>query len=110
MYKREFYRRMNLSSFHIFSSRYYYVKSKPGCTNTKALGYKNSGQDRRRRLKSHRYKYLVWGSIPADDYRILAVFPGDGPERSVSLRSHTNSVEASLPCDFTDGYHPRILT
>jgi hypothetical protein len=65
-----------------------------------ALGYNNSGQDRRRRLMNHRYEYLVWGGIAADDYRILVVFPGDGPERSVSLLSLTNSVEASLPGDF----------
>jgi len=64
------------------------------------LGYDDSGQDPRRRLRNHRHEYLVWGSILADDYRILAVFAGDGPERSVPLRSYTNSVRVNLPGDF----------
>jgi len=51
------------------------------------LGYNDSGQDRRRRLRNHWHEYLVWGGIFADDYRILAVFRGDGPERSVPLCS-----------------------
>jgi hypothetical protein len=64
------------------------------------LGYNDSGQDRRRRLRNHWHEYLVWGGIFADDYRILAVFRGDGPERSVLLCSLTNSVAANLPGDF----------
>lgn len=68
-----------------------------------ALGYNNSGQDRRRKLAYFRHEYLVWGGIAADDYRILGVFSGDGPERSVLLRSLTNIThifQASLPSDF----------
>jgi len=73
----------------------------------RALGYNNSGQDRRRKLAYFRYEYLVWGGIAADDYRILGVFSGDGPERSVLLRSltntiHTHTFQASLPGDFGD--------
>jgi hypothetical protein len=49
--------------------------------------YNDSGQDRRRRLRNHWHEYLVWGGIFVDDYRILAVFRGDGPERSVPLCS-----------------------
>jgi hypothetical protein len=46
--------------------------------HARALGYDNSGQDRRRKLAYFRYEYLVWGGIAADDYRILGVFSGDG--------------------------------
>jgi hypothetical protein len=45
-----------------------------------ALGYNYNGQDPRRRLQYYRNEYLVWGGISADDYRILAVFPGDALE------------------------------
>jgi hypothetical protein len=66
----------------------------------RTLRYNDSGQDRRRRLRNHRHEYLVWGGICADDYRILAVFPGNGPERPVPLCSRTRRVVANLPGDF----------
>lgn len=65
-----------------------------------ALRYNNSGQDRRRKLA---YEYPVWGCITADDYRILGVFSGDGPEQSILLRSLTNithTFQANLPGGF----------
>jgi hypothetical protein len=71
----------------------------------RSLGYNNSGQDHRRKLAYFQHEYLVWGGIAADDYRILGVFSGDGPERSVLLRSLTNTThtfQASLPGDFGD--------
>jgi hypothetical protein len=49
-----------------------------------ALRYNNSGQDSRRKLSNHRYEYLVWGGIAADDYRILAEFP-----RAASMEEYT---------------------
>jgi hypothetical protein len=58
----------------------------------RSLRYNNSGQDRRRKLAYFRHEYLVWGGIAADDYRILGVFSGDGPERSVLLRSLTHTT------------------
>jgi hypothetical protein len=39
------------------------------------LGYTDSGIHRRRRLSNHRDEYLIYGSISADDYAILATFP-----------------------------------
>ncbi|KAJ8070714.1 hypothetical protein OCU04_001085 [Sclerotinia nivalis] len=47
------------------------------------------------KLGRHRREYLVWGGIPADDYRILAIFDGDGSEKAVSLFGGT--VEVVLP-------------
>lgn len=71
------------------------------------LGYNNSGQDCRRRLSNHQHEFLVCGCISADDYRILATFPGDGPEISVTLRSRTKTVEISLPGDFARDMPPQ---
>ena len=71
------------------------------------LRYNNNGQDRRCGLRNHRHEYLVRGGICADDCRILAVFPGDGPERSVPLRSRTRRVMAYLPGDFASNTIPQ---
>ena len=53
---------------------------------------------------------MVWGGIYADDYRILADFPGNGPERSFPLRSHTRGVVANLPGDFAGNTAPRNVS
>lgn len=82
----------------------------------RALGWDNSGQDRRRKLAYFRHEYLVWGGIAADDYRILGVFSGDGPERSVLLCSitmtnnTTHTFQASLPGNFGDNATQRDVS
>ncbi|KAF2176963.1 hypothetical protein K469DRAFT_721144, partial [Zopfia rhizophila CBS 207.26] len=64
------------------------------------LGFTENNQDRRRRLGNHFEEYLVAGGIHADDYRILATFYGDGPERSVSLSIPGLQAEVTVPSDF----------
>ncbi|PVH91433.1 hypothetical protein DM02DRAFT_342728 [Periconia macrospinosa] len=51
----------------------------------RCLGYTDNTRNRRRRLSKHCGEFLVVGGIHADEYRIIATFPGDGPERLVSL-------------------------
>lgn len=50
----------------------------------RTLGYRDGNYDhpfyRRRQLSYFKHEYLVWGSILADEYRILAVFFGDNQE------------------------------
>jgi hypothetical protein len=72
-----------------------------------ALGYNDNSQDNRRKLRNHRYEYLVYGGINADDYRILVIFDGGGPERLVPLRSLHYSVEARIPGDFARDVTPQ---
>lgn len=47
------------------------------------LGYFDTGSDRRRMVRNHRDEYLVDGGIAADEYCVLAVFEGSGPDRNV---------------------------
>jgi hypothetical protein len=53
-----------------------------------------------RQLRHHFGEFLVEGGIRADDYRILATFDGDGPERLVSLSIPRLRVEVMVPGDF----------
>lgn len=47
------------------------------------LAYSDTALDRRRSLWHHRDEYLVEGGIATDEYHILAIFEGEGPERDV---------------------------
>ncbi|KAH2362356.1 hypothetical protein KXV92_007135 [Aspergillus fumigatus] len=47
------------------------------------LGYSNTGPNPRKRLCNHYDEYLVEGGIAMDEYRILALFEGGGPDRDV---------------------------
>ncbi|KAI9862065.1 MAG: hypothetical protein M1813_004837 [Trichoglossum hirsutum] len=65
-----------------------------------ALWYKDDNRDRRRQRCNHFGEFLVEGRIRADDYRILAAFDGDEPERLVSLSTPRLQVEVMVPGDF----------
>jgi hypothetical protein len=67
------------------------------------LGYSDTGPDHRRRLSHHRDEYLVEGGIAADEYRILAVFEGGGPERNVVFACRSYQIETTIPRDFFPG-------
>lgn len=68
------------------------------------LGYSDIGLDTRRRLQPHRDEYLVEGGISADDYRILAVFEGAGPERNVVFECpFVYQIPTTIPSGFFPG-------
>lgn len=66
------------------------------------LGYSDTGGDISRQIWHHRDEYLVDGGIPADEYRILAVFEGGGPDRDVVF-SGDPKVPSSIPSGFFPG-------
>lgn len=59
----------------------------------KALGY-DSGSNTRNRLANHLDEYLVFGGIPADEYRILAIFNGQ-KEQEIALSVVPGLIEGS---------------
>lgn len=61
------------------------------------------------RLHYHDGEYLVKGGIAADEYRILAVFQGGGPERTVvfELQSPAYTISTSIPGEFFPGQRSR---
>lgn len=61
------------------------------------LGYLRTGPDRRRRLQNHHDEYLVEGGIAPDEYRILGIFQGDGPEREVTFESQFYTISTKIP-------------
>lgn len=70
------------------------------------LGYSDTGGDIRRQLWHHCDEYLVEGGIPADEYRILAVFEGGGPDRYVVFSGEPNvpyEWPAIIPSEFFPG-------
>ncbi|KAL4791080.1 hypothetical protein BDV19DRAFT_371188 [Aspergillus venezuelensis] len=69
------------------------------------LGYKDMGSDKRRKIQHHYNEYLVEGSIAADEYRILAIFEGRGPDRVVDFEWPEYRVQSSMaiPRDFFPG-------
>ncbi|PYH52386.1 uncharacterized protein BO96DRAFT_437954 [Aspergillus niger CBS 101883] len=67
------------------------------------LGYSDTGRDRRRKLWHHRDEYLVEGGIAADEYRILAVFEGGGPEHEIVFECPLYRVPAMIPSGFFPG-------
>ncbi|KAK9629781.1 hypothetical protein V6Z98_003329 [Aspergillus fumigatus] len=67
------------------------------------LGYSDTGPDHRRRLSPHRDEYLVEGGIAADEYRILAVFKGGGPERNVVFACRSYQITTAIPRGFFPG-------
>ncbi|KAL4951595.1 hypothetical protein BDW69DRAFT_36653 [Aspergillus filifer] len=70
------------------------------------LGYSDTGLDPHRKLWHHRGEYLVEGGIAADEYRILAVFEGGGPEHDVVFECPFYQIPATIPSGFFPG---RIL-
>jgi hypothetical protein len=50
------------------------------------LGYRNDSSNPRKRLANHVDEYLVLGGISADEYRILAIFNGQGEQRNITIR------------------------
>ncbi|KAG2417206.1 hypothetical protein HFD88_008425 [Aspergillus terreus] len=71
----------------------------------RTLEYSDWGSDPQRRLDAHEDEYLVEGGIAADEYRILAVFEGGGPERTVVFESQEPSyrITTSIPGEFFPG-------
>lgn len=67
------------------------------------LGYSDTGLDRRRTLWHHRDEYLIEGGIAADEYRILAVFEGGGPEHEIVFEYPLYRVPAMIPSGFFPG-------
>ncbi|KAL4934966.1 hypothetical protein BDV06DRAFT_234851 [Aspergillus oleicola] len=67
------------------------------------LGYSDTGLDPRRKLWHHRDEYLVEGGIAADEYRILAVFEGGGPEHDVVFECPFYRISATIPSGFFPG-------
>ncbi|KAE8130867.1 hypothetical protein BDV38DRAFT_42195 [Aspergillus pseudotamarii] len=67
------------------------------------LGYSDAGLDRRRKLWHHRDEYLIEGGIAADEYRILAVFEGGGPEHEIVFECPLYRVPAMIPSGFFPG-------
>jgi hypothetical protein len=59
------------------------------------LGYNNNGRNRR----YHDDEYLIHGGISADDYRLLAVFEGQG-ERVVALSVPGLTGSTTVPDEF----------
>lgn len=53
---------------------------------THTLGYCDGGSNARNRLSTHLDEYLVFGGIPADEYRILAIFNGQKEQENIALR------------------------
>jgi hypothetical protein len=51
----------------------------------KTLGFCDGGSNARKRLAPHLHEYLVFGGIPADEYRILAVFNGQREQENIAL-------------------------
>ncbi|BCR83531.1 uncharacterized protein ACHE_10933A [Aspergillus chevalieri] len=67
------------------------------------LGYSDTGLDRRRKLWQHRDEYLVEGGIVADEYRVLAIFEGGGPERNVVFACPFYDISTTIPSGFFPG-------
>lgn len=67
------------------------------------LGYSDTGLNPRRRLRNHHDEYLVEGGIAADEYRILAVFEGGGPERNVVFEWPFYQISTTIPSEFFPG-------
>jgi hypothetical protein len=67
------------------------------------LGYSETEPDPRRKLRHHRDEYLIEGGIVADEYRILAVFEGAGPEREVVFACPSYQISATIPIELFPG-------
>ncbi|RAL03486.1 uncharacterized protein BO80DRAFT_284736 [Aspergillus ibericus CBS 121593] len=66
------------------------------------LEYSNMNPAAQRRW-DHHDEYLVEGGIPADDYRILAVFEGGGPPRRVVFEWPGLQASTTIPTGFFPG-------
>ncbi|KAL2005968.1 hypothetical protein VTN00DRAFT_9622 [Thermoascus crustaceus] len=67
------------------------------------LGYSDTGSDNRRKLRHHHDEYLVEGGIAADDYHILALFEGGGPDRDVVFECPFYTISTKIPSGFLPG-------
>ncbi|KAH1971363.1 hypothetical protein KXW88_003158 [Aspergillus fumigatus] len=67
------------------------------------LGYSNTGPNPRKRLCNHYDEYLVEGGIAMDEYRILALFEGGGPDRDVVFECPFYRIPARIPREFLPG-------
>jgi hypothetical protein len=53
-------------------------------------------------ISAHHDEYLVEGGIAPDEYRILAIFEGGGPDRTVVFESRFYQITTTIP----DGFFP----
>lgn len=61
------------------------------------LKYSDTDTDRKRKPWPHRDEYLLDGGIAADDYRVLAVFEGGGPEHDVVFECPLYQITTRVP-------------
>ncbi|KAL4985265.1 hypothetical protein BDW68DRAFT_165466 [Aspergillus falconensis] len=54
-------------------------------------------------VSAHRNEYLVEGGISPDEYRILAVFEGGGPDRTVVFENRFYHITTTIPDEFFPG-------
>jgi hypothetical protein len=66
------------------------------------LGYSDAGPNPQKRLRNHHDEYLVEGGVAADEYHILAIFEGGGPERDVAFECSFYRISSIIP----GGYFP----
>ncbi|PYH96879.1 hypothetical protein BO71DRAFT_374435 [Aspergillus ellipticus CBS 707.79] len=67
------------------------------------LGYSDNGLDPHRKLWHHRDEYLVEGGIAADEYRIITIFKGGGPEHDVVFEYPFYRIQATILSGFFHG-------
>ncbi|KAL3437483.1 hypothetical protein BDV09DRAFT_192848 [Aspergillus tetrazonus] len=69
------------------------------------LGYPESGSetDGGTTISAHHDEYLVEGGIAPDEYRILAIFEGGGPDRTVVFESRFYQIITTIPDEFFPG-------
>ncbi|KAL3471730.1 hypothetical protein BJX99DRAFT_262951 [Aspergillus californicus] len=67
------------------------------------LGYSEKGTVSKRKIWDHRQEFLVDGGILANEYRILAIFEGGGPERPVVFECPMYRISTLVPSGFFCG-------
>ncbi|KAL4736615.1 hypothetical protein BDV11DRAFT_193493 [Aspergillus similis] len=86
-----------------------WVKDLPGLYSAEdvaeQLGYPESepGMNQGMTVSAHRDEYLVEGGIAPDEYRILAIFEGGGPDRTVIFESNLYHIKTTIPDEFFPG-------
>jgi hypothetical protein len=61
------------------------------------------GSNARNRLANHLNEYLIFGGIPADKYRILAIFNGQKEQENIALSVPGLRGSTTVPDTFMNG-------
>ncbi|KAL4754366.1 hypothetical protein BDW72DRAFT_190228 [Aspergillus terricola var. indicus] len=86
-----------------------WVKDLPGLYSAedvaKQLGYPESGPKTSQgtTISAHRDEYLVEGDIAPDEHRILTIFEGGGPDRTVVFESSFYQITTTIPDEVFPG-------